>query len=485
MSLIYLIVGIVLILVVLATGRNWFLFVTAAVLSALFSWLAINGISLTIAFLLLASLARSRRLAGSQVALTPLVRAIFALTGGALVAALWSPKPGEAIFTALSWMTLGAVILFAAHLVGADGMKAVGLVGAAFTPVVLIQAFSTVLFRFNPAIESSYYRSGLAPLFVGAKGQLLDTPLGANNVLNLERAGGVLFVNCNRATMVMGVFALFYLSYGLLSHKRWPFIPAAILAAAIFFAGSKTGITLLIVLPFVAIQLSSLARGKNPASRMLTLISATVVAGIGVQLVSIFGDAYISASQETLLPRLALWGESWRAIRESPLLGLGFGGWIERWQQGQVLLAFTPRPAHNWVLQAAMDGGVVYLGLSVAFVVVTLRLIVSTLTRPTSSRVRTGRALAGMGFVWVFIHGMGDNTALYGDPANIAVLGLLAALLVSDHVDDEDRAPELGTVATSGTSPGDSKGRKRRDLNRRTSPGRKAPARTANSRGSA
>ena len=85
---------------------------------------------------------------------------------------------------------------------------------------LLTLAASVVAFRLSPEIEERYYKSSVSRLFLGDTGHALYTAAGANNALELERAAGFLYVNVNRASMVLGVSFLVILAAGIITGSR-------------------------------------------------------------------------------------------------------------------------------------------------------------------------------------------------------------------------------------------------------------------------
>lgn len=365
----------------------------------------------------------------------------------------WSVRGDSAIEAGLTWLALPLLTLFVVNMLLDDGLPSLGKFLAALAPVAVVQALSTVVFRFAPAVEESYYRSSLSTLFIGRLGQDLYTTDAVNNVLNPDRAGGFLFVNLNRASMAMGVMLVAFVAYGYLARKRWVWLAVAPLAAAIVLGGSKTGLALLVLLPLFSLILAVAARSGNPAARMGVVVGGLVIAVVGVQVFFATADDYVNASEATLLPRLQLWGEAIRAIGENLLLGLGFGGWYERWESGGVAIAFSMRPAHNWFLQAWLDAGIAYVAISIVFVVVILIMQLRAVNDARSGHAKFAMAMSGSGFLWVAIHGLGDNSALYGEPPALAFLAVLAALMLTAGRFDSEKRPTLNSrdYATAGS----------------------------------
>lgn len=371
-----------------------------------------------------------------------------ATSAGAVAAlsALWSPAPTDALISAFAWFGVAAGMFAMTYLVWTEGHRAIGRLLIWSSPLIVTQAFTTIYFRFQQPAELAYYGSGVAKAILGTAATGLTTGDVVNNVLDPNRAAGIFFTSVNRAALAMGVMMVTYLAYAFMARRRWPWIIAALLGAAIILGGSKTGLALSIVLPVFSFVLASVANSANAAGKISIVFAALVGSAIAIQIFLATADDYISASEQTLLPRLVLWSESSRAIAEDPLLGLGFGGWFQRWESGRVDANFTMRPAHNWALQAWMDGGILYLTLLVLFVLSAAILLVRSVSRIGSYRDRVARALSGSAFIWCFIHGMGDNTPLFADPPATLFLSICAAIMITTTFDE----PAPGTNLNGG-----------------------------------
>lgn len=349
----------------------------------------------------------------------------------ALTAAIWSTPSPLPYITAVRWLSLAALTLVTVNMIMADGIASVGKLLALLAPLALAQAISTVIFRVDPNVEATYYASDLGAVFLRNTGRALTTAEGYNNVVELERAGGFLFVSVNRAALAMGIMLLAYLAYATIARKRWPKFVALSLAGAIIATGSKTALVLLLALPLFAFLLSRAASSRTPAGRIGVVLAGALGLAVGTQVFVSTADEFVQASEQTLQPRVVLWSEALRAIGEDPLFGLGFGGWIERWDAGGVAAGFSSRPAHNWFLQAWLDGGLGFVVANVALAVVALVMLVRAVRVETSRAHRLGFALAGSAFLWAIIHGMGDNSPIIGDPHSSVFLMVCAALLLT------------------------------------------------------
>ena len=399
----------------------------------------IRGVGLSDMFAAIASLRREAREPGApRPPYAPVIRLTIALGIWALSTAVWSPGPTTSMATSLRWISLAALIPYAYGLAAAGTAPLVRVLFS-LSPLVVVEALTVIAFRFNPSLERHYYLSSLSRFLLGSTGRdLYYTVDKANNVIDPERAGGILFVNCNRASMVMGVFLMIYVAVWLWSRRNRLLWPAGLLVIAIGLTGSKTGLALVIVLPIVAIVMARIAEQRDPGMKIILVVASALSLAGGAQYVLGHATGYVAKSQETLVPRFGLWNEAVRAIDSSKLLGLGFGGWDRRWELGQVHLAFSSRPAHNWFLQAWLDGGVVYALLHVALVVAVVKLALRGITQGGTKTQLQIRTFSLAGFMWIVIHGMGDNTALYGDPLTVVPLAIIIAMLsVSTRSSDQ------------------------------------------------
>ncbi len=340
----------------------------------------------------------------------------------ALLSVAWSPQPPLALQAAAQWLALIPMTIVGMNMVRDDGISAIGKSLALLSPILAIQAISTIVFRFAPLLESTYYASALSNLFLRDAGR-------GNNVIALDRAGGFLFTNVNRATLVMGIAVMLLLAYSTLARRRWPLPLAALLIAAIAVAGSKTAWIILLLLPLVALLISYAAGTRSAGTRIGASLVSVGLVSVAVQSFVAAADEFVEASQATLVPRVTLWHEGLRAYAENPLQGLGFGGWSQRWSSGSVVIDFSERPLHNWVLQAAVDGGAIYAALNIGFVALIVLVLLRRVFDVASARERIGVVLAAGAFLWAFVHGLGDNTSALGGYENLGLLPLAATLL--------------------------------------------------------
>lgn len=364
-----------------------------------------------------------------------------------LVAILWSSDGVAAFTTSLRWLALASLVLLALDVVYHEGISGITRMLVWLSPIAIVQAATTIYFRVNPQAEDSYYNSGLARFFLGDAAPALFTEKGWNNVRELERAGGILFVSVNRAALVMGIMFLLYLGLWLYSKRVLPLVLAILLAVAIVASGSKSGLVLLVIMPLFAFIAAAMTQTRNVAFRLVILLVALIFSSIGSQVFLNVADDFVTSSEKTLVPRYVLWGQAIKAIGENPILGLGFGGWQERWEAGQVEANFLYRPAHNWLLQAWLDGGLIYAAANVVLAVVTVAITFRALIASRNVGEARFIALASSTFLWSYIHGTLDNTPIFADPQAGAFLAIAGAIVVAGtHLSRGDVNDGIGAM---------------------------------------
>lgn len=362
---------------------------------------------------------------------------VFALVNA--FAYLWSPAPVTALTYGLGPML--AVPFVLAGFVGSVQRfpQLVPSTLAVISPIVLVQAASTVLFRLRPDLEATYYGSGAALALLGPKTRQLTEGLIVNNVVYPEKAGGILFLNGNRASMVLGVTALVYAMYALARRSDLAWIVAAAAAAGCVGSGSKTGIALFVAVPLLAIFWAAFT-GARPAGRILAGVVVLGVGAAGAWTTLTLADDYVYRSQVALIPRRRLWSTAIEAWQTHPWRGLGFGGWEEfanarlpsvQFQQVTSVVFPIDYPPHNSILFSLTRVGIVG---GVLVVLVTLAGIRACLHRIEAQRTFTMRLAMTCGagtWVWVFVHGMGDNTEVFGTFQSLPMLALALGFCVS------------------------------------------------------
>lgn len=304
------------------------------------------------------------------------------------------------------------------------------------TPAVLVQSGLTILFILSPDAESAFLQSSVGSLFVGPQAEALWN--GAyNNVLDPAKAGGF-FVNGNVASMFGGVAFFLFILCRRLGGSRWYMVWALAALAGTVATGSKTGITLAVSMPVLYLLASRLLRGKGriwilPAS--LTGVPALMVLP---HVIDTIFPQFAENSVRAYGQRDALWAGAVELFHYSPFLGLGFGGWDTR--IGAVTGVYR-LPPHNLVIASWANGGAGAALCVVAFMLVVVISLAVAIWRSTSATEAKLRAAALCAALWVFIHGMGDNTNIYGHQTTMLFAALLVGVLAMESKGDTEPYP--------------------------------------------
>lgn len=399
-----------------------------------FGWFAPAGVPIILLLLVLTSMSRSPKSANTS---SPwrLRSTIGLLTLTCIIAAIWSPNPNAALYAAVVWVALLVMVGRCWNLV--PNHQHLRILSYYLMVPMLVLAMSIMAFRISPELERTYYQSSLSRLFLGNVGANIYSGFDrtTNNALEVDRAAGILFVNVNRASMALGVAFLVIYAVSKFADSNLLKAGSIVIAAAIPFTGSKTG-TLLLVSALAVLTAARFAGvHKDAAGRAIGTILPLGAVALGARAVLQSADQFITESQQTLRPRRLLWREAWRALEEAPLSGLGFGGWENRWATGGVQVPFidSPRPVHNWLLQAWLDAGIGYAALNALLAALVLATTIRCY-RSTTRRRSAHRLPAALALAWVVFHGFGDNTPLYGDASLVAIMALAWSLAL--HTDN-------------------------------------------------
>ncbi|MEE6263825.1 O-antigen ligase family protein [Plantactinospora sonchi] len=374
---------------------------------------------------------------------TGLFRLVLVLLVVRVLALAWSPDPRAG----LQYITLlgqFAVTLLLMGLVAGEGRTALRRLERWYWPLVLTEAALVILFRLVPGLEDGYLRS-VGGFFAGQNTVAALFGDHPNNVLDPAKAGGF-FINANVAAMFLGINGLAALALAHLTGTRWVRLAGLAALATVPFTGSKSAIVLVLLLPAAAYGVHHLRR-STPAVRRYLLVAAAV-AGAALVLLLVLNRGFLGALVEAFVGRAEIWRFGGEALRDHPVLGLGYGGWdagfagyADRHDMWRIL------PPHNILLGAWAVTGVVGLGLTVAYFVFTGRLVLRR-RHATDERFV---AYAGAALGWILLQGLGENTDIFGDIHLIPIVSLLIVYLVrpvgeeskdrASHPDRRDPAP--------------------------------------------
>lgn len=357
---------------------------------------------------------------------------LVALALWSLVAALWSPLKNIAVIAAVQMLSMWVVALHAA-LAARDHpqalRRAVRLLGLG----VAAESFLVVLFRVNPAVEAQFLASPVANLLVGTEklaGFFTGSP---DNVLDPLKSGG-LWLNANTASMFLGVAACAFISLGARLRAKSYYTVGLIAAAAVLFAGSKTGIVLVLAMPVLALLVAVLARRSARVWVLpVVLVAYPAFLVLNALVDAVLPESFAADSAYSLSTRNVIWDAATLMFGDNRVLGLGYGGWGEAFSAYSGGALGRSFPPHNIIIAAWADAGLVGATLLVLFIAA---VVVTHFRQIDKAAGREIYALAfSLGaFLWLFIHGMADAVTFYGDLRTMVLPALLLGIILADQL---------------------------------------------------
>ncbi|UXA19564.1 O-antigen ligase [Mycobacterium sp. SMC-4] len=385
---------------------------------------------------------------GRPAAQSPLIAIMCMFVAITVVSLLWATPDGvnsgaaTAVRSTVFLLWLREVIV-----VAKDNPRLLDTLVMWTVPGVAAQSVLAIVFRSNPHTEQRFLNSELAPLLVGPQSVDLYTTL-SNNVWYADKAGGV-FVNGNIASLLGGIAALLYIITARRTGSRWLYWAAALAFTGTVFTGSKTAIFVATGCAIMILLLPHMLHGFAVLAAIPVVLLLPLVTPMMMEILQKASPEFFARSEYSLLEgRRPIWEGASALFQDHFFLGLGFGGWAEE------IVAFTSRrtPPHNFIIAAWANSGILAALVVVAFVAATILLGLRVAASQPTVRDRRTAVLALCVVAWVFLHGMADNTTLYGEQRTMILFALaIGYLYVMDlEVGDDDTQ----TVAAVTTGPG-------------------------------
>lgn len=297
-----------------------------------------------------------------------------------------------------------------------------------------IQSILVVTFRLDPQLKASFIHSSIAPIFINPN-ELTGFFSGETNNVNSPDKSGGFFLNANVAgvfSAVMMFMSLF--AYELETRKTVKALllqVAAVHTAAVATCGSKASLVLLFVVPLVAIflvwlQRSSLATRLAVAGTAVAAVATLISTAKAILLGTVFGRRLLLASFQ----RSVLWYYAAQKFKQSPLLGLGYGGWskdLASAGSGFNALGLSPQlPPHNALIILWANSGLFAAAIGILFIVFVVHTASSIGERTGLPRVAIWATSA---VTFFYIQAMGENFGVFGDPHVEVPLALFIGVL--------------------------------------------------------
>jgi O-antigen ligase len=297
-----------------------------------------------------------------------------------------------------------------------------------YAGAAVIQSALTILFRLTPSAESFFLHSGIARVFINPNSLHEAFELMIINVFGDDKAGG-LTIYCNVVGLwgfVSAGIALIVSRYG--SKLFWRSIAVLHLLSGIA-CGSKAALVLLFAVPAMLVVVYARKEIRRPtASQLLVILAglgAIVIAATAI-LLDPSNFTFLTKTMTTIATRETMWTFAAEAFPESPMRGLGFGGWstdFSAWLAAQGYVG-TDRflPPHNGFIYMWSESGLT----AVIPAIVAAGLLLWNAYK--ARRTPGGQAVSVFAFgsyFWLLAQSMGENWNIFGEmhtQAPIAVL---------------------------------------------------------------
>jgi len=383
---------------------------------------------------------------------------VVALAGFYTVSLLRGPDPTVGYRMTANLVVLAMVISVALAVADRQRGDLLAVSMGVLVPVVIAQSVSVWLFRLFPGLENGYLRSRVADLLMGGRASRLFSTL-PDNVTSSDKAGGLLFYNGNEASMVMAVWALLLIATARGGRARAYRLVALLAASGSLMTGSKTAITLMVIIPAGALLLPRLLSRRSLPTTLLVVLVATPAVGWLVSYGLTSAASFRTASETSATAREDLWDAAGRMFERSPLSGLGFGGWEVAWPavaQGYDLPRYLP--PHNFLIYSWASVGLLGPVLMAAIIFVYMLRSLARVRSAVDVREGTRRSMELAAVAWITAHGMFDTSAFFGSAQTIPLFGLLLSRVIPSRPIAADSFPAHPGVAALPTSPGGRRG---------------------------
>ena len=285
--------------------------------------------------------------------------------------------------------------------------------------LVCFEAMTIILFRLFPDIKLTLILSPPMRIFLGEN--VLDSLIlngVRNNFYDPEKSGGLMFINANIAACYVGISS--FLAYNLAKLQRSVllYLVSFLLWFAVFFTGSKASAIFAVIIPF----LSYILKSNNTMRITLVLFTSafTLLVGLLLLLSHVnIDNAFLSSAADTTDSRIEIWDYGINSFMSSPVLGQGYGGWMA----GYAKISTTLYPPHNTIMYMWSKSGILSAIAGVIFIFYSLAIGITSLRSDDDYLSRCGLMLL-MVCGWLFLHGMGENFGLIGDPHQMVILAI-------------------------------------------------------------
>ncbi|MBF7956061.1 O-antigen ligase family protein [Rahnella victoriana] len=289
---------------------------------------------------------------------------------------------------------------------------------------VSFEAILIIIFRLNPELEVTLTLSPIASYFLGKN--VLDGLLAGvrNNFYDPVKSGGF-FINANAAACYIGLASFMAWGWARLTKSKILTMVAALCWISVFFTGSKAGFLLALAVPMLTYFIYIKHQSKKAALFFVILSCVgTIVCTLAISYTLLDNSQYVSATGTAAESRFIIWDYASNAFLRSPILGQGYGGW----EADYVKYTDYFLPPHNTIVYMWSKSGVIASILSIMFIFYVIQLNLKCM-KSFEPVIRIAGTTSFMVSAWLFMHGMGENFGLLGEPHQEVFLPVMIGTL--------------------------------------------------------
>ena len=309
--------------------------------------------------------------------------------------------------------------------------------------LLLLEVFLVIYFRLHPMIKLGFLHTKIAEIFINPN--VIEGLWSGekNNIFDPNKSGGF-FINANVAAAFLGINT--FISYGLSKAYsiKWLNIITLLLVIGILFTGSKAGLILIVLLTLFLNLVYNMGSHLTMQKVLITLFFIILL-----YLTFLFSYNYILNNYfakevtNTTEIRFLIWDCALKQFLNSPLIGLGFGGWHEIFSQYAMSKGISAGyPPHNTLIYLWAQSGIFVVILAIFFMIYVIKFGFRLIKSNVKELKGLGIAVLGA-YLWTFIHGMGTNFGLVGE---LHMEVILAAILGYSYARYKDYILKLKKV---------------------------------------
>lgn len=283
-------------------------------------------------------------------------------------------------------------------------------------------------FLLFPSIESAFWLNPLARIVINPNGISAFNAGIDNNVTDPWKAGGF-FLNGNVSAVMSEIAGFISIYLGSKTHRKVWYLIALMNFGGAFASGSKAAMIMVSIVPVLTYFIVSIrARSQSSIKLLVLILAAVCVFGAAYFVVQWFliGSELMSDAEINAQRRSVIWGFALSEFQNSPILGLGYGGWPIKfasfgYMSRDIGIAESMAP-HNSLIYFWAQSGIIAPVLAVSFVFYSLKNIVIRESGRSDFMLRWSACGA---LLSLFFHSLSENYTIFNEPHFQAPVALL------------------------------------------------------------